>query len=67
MSRTTLLSLDVLILLFLLVVTTRHHRCSVANMAWDPVASIGRMLTSEGFWVAVKTALEIISHVSLQV
>ena len=30
------LSREVLILLFLIVVTTPHHRCSVANMAWDP-------------------------------
>ena len=31
--------------LFSFVVTTPHHRCSVANMAWDPLASVGRVLT----------------------
>ena len=45
MSRTTARSLEVLTLLFLFAVTIPHHRCSVANMAWDPFASVGRMQT----------------------
>ena len=45
MSRTTVLSLEVLILLFIFVVTTPHKRCSVATMAWDRLVSVGRMLT----------------------
>ena len=44
MSRTTVRSREVLILLSLLVVTTPHHRCSVADMAWDRSVSVGRML-----------------------
>ena len=59
-----LLSLEVLILLFLFVVTTPHHHCSVANMAWDRLVSVGRVLTILGFWLAVKTALTFISHAS---
>ena len=34
--------------LFLFVVAAPHHRCSVANMAWDRVVSVGRMLTLWG-------------------
>ena len=41
-SRTTARSREVLMLLFLFVVTTPHHRCSVANMARDLLVSIGR-------------------------
>ena len=67
MSRTTARSREVLILFFWFVVTTPHHRCSAANMAWDPLASVGRMLTVLGFCLAVQTALTLISHVSLQV
>ena len=37
-----------LILLFSSVVTTPRHRCLVANMAWDPLASVGRVLTIVG-------------------
>ena len=52
MSRTTARSREVLIVLFSFVVTTPHHRCSVANMAWDPLASVGRMLTiGLEFWL----------------
>ena len=43
-SRTTVRSLEVLIL-FLFDVTTPHHSCSVANMACDRLVSVGRMLT----------------------
>ena len=67
MSRTTARSREVLIILSLFVVTTPNHRCSVANVAWHPVASDGLMLTIMGFWLAVRTALTFISHVSLQV
>ena len=35
-------------------VTSPHHRCSVANMAWDPLASVGRMRTI--FWILVRGA-----------
>ena len=48
MSRTTVLPLEVLILFFLLVVTNPHRGCSVANMAWDRLVSVGRMLTILG-------------------
>ena len=63
MSRTTEFSLEVLILLFSFVVTTSHHCCSVANMAWDRLVSVGRMLTMWGFSLAVKTALTFIAGV----
>ena len=66
-SRTTARSRETLIRLSWSVVITPHHRCLVANMAWDPVASHSLMPTIWGFWVAVKTALASISHVSLQV
>ena len=46
------------------VVTTPLHRCSVANMAWDPLASVGRMLTFFGVWLAALTALTFILRVS---
>ena len=49
------------------VVTTPHHRCSVANMTWDRFVSFGDMLTILGFWFAVFTVLTFISHASLQV
>ena len=55
----------VLVLLFLLY---RDHSTPPllgrANMAWDPLASIGRMLTIWGFWLAAQAALTFISHVS---
>ena len=38
-------SREVLTLLSSFVDTTPLHSCSVANMAWDPLASVGRMLT----------------------
>ena len=43
------------------------HRCSVANIAWDPLASVGRMRTTLGFLLAAQTAQTFLSHVSLQV
>ena len=43
LSRTTVRSLEVLTLL-LCIVTTPHRRCSVANTAWDPLASLRRVL-----------------------
>ena len=67
MSQTTVRSQEVLILLFSSVVTTPHHCCLVANMARDPMASVGRVLTIFGFWLMAQTALTFISHVSLQV
>ena len=42
-SRTTVRSLGVLILLFF-AVTSPHHFCSAANMALDPLGSVGRVL-----------------------
>ena len=45
MSRITARSRAVLTLLFLFAVTRPHHRCLVANMALDPLASVGGMLT----------------------
>ena len=45
-SQIISLSRRVPILLF--VVTIPLHRCSVANVAWDPLASVGRMLTIFG-------------------
>ena len=48
------------------VVTTPHHRCLVANMAWDCWVSARRMLTILGFWFVAQTALTSTSHVSLQ-
>ena len=41
-------SSGVLILLFSIVVTIALNRCSVAHMAWDPLAFVGRMLTIFG-------------------
>ena len=51
----------------LFTVTTPHHLCSRANMAWDRLVSVGRMLTIFGFWRAGQTAPTFISHVSKQV
>ena len=34
---------------FCFSVTIPHHHCSVANMAWDRLVSVGRMLTILGF------------------
>ena len=48
MSRTTARSREMLIILSLFVVATPHRGCSVANMALDPVASDGLMLTILG-------------------
>ena len=67
MSRTIALSQVVPTLFFSFVVTTPHHCCSTANVAWDPLASVGRMLTIFGFWLAAETALAFILKVSLQV
>ena len=67
MSRITARSRAVLTLLFSSVVTTPLHRCKAANMAWDPKASVGGMLTMLGFWLAAQTALTFILHVSMQV
>ena len=53
MSRTTARSREVLIILSLFVVTTLHHRCSVANMAWDPVASDG-LFCADNFGVLAR-------------
>ena len=39
MSQTSARSREFLILLSSFAVTIRHHRCSTANMAWDPGAS----------------------------
>ena len=47
-SRITARSRDVLTLLCSFVVTAPHHHCSVANMVWDPLASVGRVLTIWG-------------------
>ena len=58
---------EVLILLSFFVVTTPHHRCSVANMARDLLASDGLMPTIWGSRHAAQTALTFIWHVSLQV
>ena len=54
-SRTTVPSLEVLILIFFLFVTTPHHRCSVVNMAWDRLVSVGRMQAMLGIWLATQT------------
>ena len=51
MSRITARQREVLTAFFSYVVTTPHHRCSAANMAWDPMASFGRMLTILWFWL----------------
>ena len=67
MSRSTTRSQEVRALLLSSDVTATHHRCSVANMAWDPLASVGRMRTSFGFWLVVQTAPTFISHVPLRV
>ena len=48
MSRITARSRAVLTFLFLFAVTTPHHRCLVANMVLDPLASVGGMLTILG-------------------
>ena len=48
MSRITARSREVLTSLFSFVLTTPLHRCLVASMAWDPLASVGRMLTVLG-------------------
>ena len=48
MSQTTVRSRKVSILLSSSVVTTPYHRCSVANMAWDPLASVRRKLAVLG-------------------
>ena len=64
MSRNTARSREVLMLLFSYVVTTPLHRCSVANMAWDPLAPVGRMLRISGSWLAALTAPTFILHVS---
>ena len=53
--------------LSLLVVTTPHRRCSVANVAWDLVAFDALMLT---IWVVLlcgENCTNVHSHVSLQV
>ena len=47
-SRISARSQGVPIPLFSFVVTRPLHRCSVANRAWDPLASVGRMLTILG-------------------
>ena len=56
-----------LIFLSLFVVTTPLHRWSVAKMAWNRLASVGRMLTILGFWLVVKISQTSISHVSSKV
>ena len=48
MSRTTARSREVLVLLSLVCRDHSKHRCSAANMAWDPLASTGLMLTLLG-------------------
>ena len=48
MSRTAVRSREVLILLFEFAVTTPHHRCSVANMSWVRLVSVGFVLTILG-------------------
>ena len=45
MSRTTARSREVLTVVFLWVVTTPHHHCSAAYMAWDRMVCVGRVLT----------------------
>ena len=64
MSRTTVLSPEVLILLF----STPHHRCSDAHVAWDPLGFHWSYADNlGGSWLAAQTALTFISHASLQV
>ena len=67
MSQIIARSWEMRTLLFSSVVTTPHTRCSVANMAWDPLASVVNMLIMLEIWLAAQTALTIILHVSLQV
>ena len=45
MSQVMVRSQEMRIPLFSSVVATLHHRCSTANMASDPLASVARMLT----------------------
>ena len=66
MSRITVRSREVLILLFLFAVTTLHHRCSVADVAWDRSVSVGRVMTILELWHVGQTAPTFISHVSLR-
>ena len=57
--------------------TTPLRRCSDANMVWEALASVGRMLSlvvgwrgrgrEEGIGLAARTALTFMLHVSLQV
>ena len=42
-------------LLFLSVLATPHHRCSVAGVACDRLVSAGRVLTNLGFWLTAQT------------
>ena len=63
MSRTTARSREVLITLLSFVVTTPHHHCSVANMARDPVDSVGRTLTILVYCLLAHTAPTFILHV----
>ena len=51
------------ILLFSIVVTTPLRLCSVENIAWDPLASVGRMLTILGFWLAAHSLARFIAGV----
>ena len=67
MAWTTERSRVVLIVLSLFVVITPHHRCSAANMAWDRLVSVGRLLTISWFWLLAHTAPTFILHVLLQV
>ena len=67
MSRGTARSREVRTLFLSSDVIAPHHRCSVADMAWDPLASVGRMRTIFGFWLVVQTAPTFIPHVSLRV
>ena len=50
MSRTDVLSMEVLILFFSCVVTTPHHRFSVAIMAWN------RWSNADDFWALARGA-----------
>ena len=52
---------------FFSAVTTLFHCCSVANMAWDPLVSVGQMLTISGSGSRRKLHFSFILHVSLQV
>ena len=66
-SRIIARSQECRISLFSYVATNPHHHCSVANMTWDPLASVRRMLTILEFWLVAQTALTFILHVSLKV